>query len=378
MRARVVELDRPDLPLRVANDEQRATFDRGDVLFETMVREADGLGPLYVQPSCVACHANDARGPGLVARLAPVNGAASAASLLPLGDVERPYTVAGATLPLRAPETAAVRRSYRLPPAVFGRGYMEAVDDSEIEQLAQAARERPGPIRGRIHRVTFSAQANPGATTHDHQPGDPNLIGRFGLKARIASLDEFAADALQGDMGLTSPLRPDELPNPDGLVDDDKPGVDFDLDAVNALADYVRLLEIPERRVTSTEGEALFLRASCGVCHVPSLQTRSDYPIAGLAGIAAPVYTDFLLHEMGEALSDGVVEGDAKGSEWRTAPLIGLRFFSGYMHDGRAKTIEAAILAHGAPGSEAFEAVRHYQALNQQDKTELLRFVEAL
>src|SRR5690606_2737517 len=126
------------------------------------------------------------------------------------------------------------------------------VDDAEIERLAREAAARSGPIRGRIHRVSYQSEANPASVFHAHRPGTTNLIGRFGLKARIATLDEFTADALQGDMGLTNPLRPHELPNPDGLTDDQKPGVDLDLESVNFISDYVRLLEIPARRPPKT------------------------------------------------------------------------------------------------------------------------------
>src|SRR6185436_15157909 len=108
--------------------------------------------------------------------------------------------------------------------------------DSEIERVAREASERSGPIRGRIHRVRYDSEANPRSGFPSRSKGESNLIGRFGLKARIAGVDEFCADALQGDMGITSPLRPIEPTNPEGLVDDAKPGVDVGGDVVNLLA----------------------------------------------------------------------------------------------------------------------------------------------
>src|SRR5690606_33901635 len=122
--------------------------------------------------------------------------------------------------------------------------------------------------------------------------------GRFGHKARIATVDELTADAYQGDMGITSPMRPEEPPNPEGLVDDARSGLDIELDTVNVAADYVRLLAIPERRATTERGARLFAEARCAVCHVPSLRTRDDYPIPQIAGMDAPIYTDLLLHDM--------------------------------------------------------------------------------
>lgn len=364
---RVVRLDRSDQPLAGATASEEARFAEGDALFEAVFRAPDGLGPVYIRSSCEACHGGDGRGPGLVARMAvmapdgvtPVRDPAA----LPFGNTLRPYLAGGGRSPVMAPADAGrtVRVSYRLPPAVWGRGYLEAVSDAEIERLAAAASARPGTIRGRLHRVAGG-------------------IGRFGLKARLATLEEFAADALQSDMGLTSPLRPHELPNPDGLGDDARPGMDVTREMVEALGNYVRLVEIPRRPTdgSAARGRAAFVRAQCATCHVPELRTRADYPVAALAGIAAPVYTDLLLHDMGSALGDGVVEGDAGPREWRTAPLMGLRFMPAFLHDGRARTIEEAIAAHDGPGSEGSVSVATFRGLTPAEREELLQFVRSL
>jgi CxxC motif-containing protein (DUF1111 family) len=372
---RVVRIDRPDLPLVRATPEELARFQDGDALFDVTFREPDGLGPLYVRASCGACHAGDGRGPGVVQKMVAV-AEADAALALPHGNTERPYVAAGARTPLVAGNTTGVTR--RFPPAVFARGYLEAVADEEIERLGRAAAAKSGSIRGRIHRVRYESEPHPRAGFPARNRGDAGLIGRFGLKARIASLDEFSADALQGDMGVTSPLRPTEHPNPDGLTDDLKPGVDVTIETVNLLADYVRLLELPERRAHDARGADLFARTLCAECHVPSLKTRSDYPIRSLAGIDAPVYTDFLLHDMGTDLADGVPDGDAGPREWRTAPLVGLRFAPALLHDGRAETVEEAVRAHQSEGSEANPSIARFLALSELDRRELVAFVEAL
>ncbi len=223
--------------------------------------------------------------------------------------------------------------------------------------------------------MTFVSEANPDQPFHDFQKGQSNLIGRFGLKARQPSLDDFAADAFQGDMGLTSPMRPDELPNPDQLTDDAKPGIDLDLDTINRVADYMRLLAIPERQAADPRGRELFEQVQCSVCHVPSLRTRADYPIPALAGIDAPVYTDLLLHDMGPDLADGLDDQSATGSEWRTAPLIGVRLLRAYLHDGRAKTVEQAIEQHGG---QAAASVQAFQGLSDGDRASLIEFVNSL
>src|SRR6185503_11387239 len=107
--------------------------------------------------------------------------------------------------------------------------------DSEIQRVANEQAARSDAIKGRVNHVTYASEANTDKTYHSHVKGDA-VIGRFGLKARVATLDDFAADAFQGDMGITSPLRPNEFQNPDALTDDDKPGPDVDYASVNSRA----------------------------------------------------------------------------------------------------------------------------------------------
>jgi CxxC motif-containing protein (DUF1111 family) len=300
-------------------------------------------------------------------------------STLPFGHTVRPYFAGGATMGLEPPAgNANVKLSVRVGVAVFGRGYLEAVDDAEIERVEAEQAQRSDGISGRINRVVFASQPNTDQRYHHHTAGEAGLVGRFGLKARIATLDEFAADAAQGDMSITSPMRPSELANPDGKTDDHKPGIDIELDVINRLADYMRLLEIPRRAVPSVKGVDLFAVVQCSVCHVPSLRTRVDYPIAALAGIDAPIFTDLLLHDMGNELADGLTDGSASSGEWRTAPLIGLRHFRSFLHDGRAKTVEEAILLHDGTGSEAKVAVERYRALSTADRKVLIDYVSSL
>src|SRR6185369_5693873 len=360
-RARKVNVDRPGLPVSTLSSDELDRFQRGNALFEATIRDSDGLGPLYVRDACSACHAGDGRGPGLVTKVVPLDaGTTLSAALLPFGPTERPYTSAGAKIPLLAPRDASVRVVSRFPPAVFGRGYLEAIADAEIERLAELAERRQGSARGRLNRLK------------------DGRIGRFGIKARLATLREFAAEALNGDMGVTSPLRPEEPAGPEGLSDDDKPGIDFTLEQVELLGEYVRSLQIPERRANDAQGQALFESALCAQCHVPSFTTTADFPLKSLAGVKAEVYTDLLLHDMGPALADGVNEDGAGPREFRTAPLIGLRFLPRLLHDGRAKSVEAAILAHGEADSEARDSVASFRALAPAQRSALIEFVERL
>jgi len=385
----VIREDGLDLPLRAATAEERTTFFDGDGAFGTPFRSPDGLGPLYIRTNCESCHQEGVRGPGLVQKMAIVaaDGATPAAdqSALPYGHTVRPLMAADATTPLDPPASGwpagtELKVTIRMPASVLGRGYVEAVDGAEIERLEQEQQQRTDAIHGRINRVRYQSEANPDQSFHQYQPGQTNLIGRFGLKARIATLDEFTADAFQGDMGVTSPMRPTELPNPQGLTDDGKPGVDVDIDTVNLIARYMRFIEIPTRNPAAATAAArgAFDSAGCAVCHVPSLRTRADYPIAYLAGIDAPIYSDMLLHDMGPALADGLVDGDASSSEWKTAPLIGLRFQRNYMHDGRAHSVEEAIVLHGGEGSQGADAAARFAALSSADRAALIAFVESL
>lgn len=379
----VIAEDGTDLPLRDAPPELQGRFTEGDALFDITYREPDGLGPLYIRVACSSCHEGASRGPGAVQKISVVGAdgvtPAEDQSTLAYGHTVRPFKAAGASQAILAPENApSVKVSLRVGPAVFGRGYLEAIADEEIERMEAEQSTRSDGIHGRVNRVTYHSEANPEQPFHYYQPGQGNLIGRFGVKARIASLDEFTADALQGDMGLTSPMRPAELLNPDHLTDDGKPGVDVELARVNAVADYMRLLEIPRRVAPASAGPRLFAEVRCAVCHVPSLRTRSDYPLAPLAGRDAPVYSDLLLHDMGTALADGMVDESAGSRQWRTPPLIGLRFFKDYLHDGRAKTVREAVLLHQGPGSEANDSIARFEQLSAADQTALIDFVSSL
>lgn len=371
-----------DAPLRRADAVERARFAEGDRLFEVAFRPSDGLGPLYIRGSCASCHLGGTNGPGVVQKVAVVREDGSPSedpSRLPYGHTVRPYVTAGAKTPISAPAPAAdLRLSERVGPSILGRGYLEAIDEAEIERVAAAQAAAGGAVSGRVNYVAFASERNPEQPYHGYQKGQERLIGRFGLKSRIPSLDDFTADAFQGDMGITSPMRPTEPSNPDGLVDDSRPGLDVTLGTVNAVADYVRLVEIPDRPAPEAVGVALFAQVGCADCHVPSLRTRPDYPIAALAGIEAPVFSDLLLHDMGSALADGLVDGSAGPREWRTAPLIGLRFLRSYLHDGRARSVADAIELHDGDGSEAGESVRAFRGLGAVERQALLSYVESL
>jgi CxxC motif-containing protein (DUF1111 family) len=370
-----------DLPVAGLSEEDNATFIDGDALFDTPFRQADGLGPLYTHQACSGCHDGGVRGPGFVLKMVTVEAdgytpKADQQLTLPYGNTAHPLTT-GVSDPIVPPEgDPSIKVSRRMGPPVVGRGFLEAIRDDEIERVAAEQAASGGPVKGRINHVPYQSEPNPEVRFHRHKPGD-QLIGRFGLKARIATLDDFSADAAQGDMGLTSPLRPDEFLNPAG-AEDRKPGPDLTIGTINKMATYVRTLAIPGRGALDPKGPELFAGAGCATCHVPSLKTRADYPIAPLAGVDAQVYSDLLLHDMGPGLADGVAEFEAGPRDWRTTPLTGLRFNANFLHDGRAGTIEEAVEAHDSPGSEASESVARFRALSDAERKALVAFVGSL
>jgi CxxC motif-containing protein (DUF1111 family) len=375
--------DSSSLPLGGLNADWSSRFHRGDALFEQTFLESQGLGPVFIRPSCASCHAADGRGPGAVRKMVLLDEAGAPLtdqSGLAYGHTVRPQTLGASAQGIQVPDDAThLLVTVRMPPAVFGRGFIEAVADSEIQRVEAAQATRDDGIHGHINWVSYASDANPDTRFHAHTRGDV-LIGRFGLKARVATLDDFTADALQGDMGITSDLRPDELPNPIA-ADDELPGIDVPAESVNAIADYMRMLRIPARTLDvkqTSRGAALFAQTRCDVCHVPSLHTVADYPIAQLADVDAPIYSDLLLHDMGPTFADGLRDYGASSSQWRTAPLLGLRHLHSYLHDGRADTIEQAIEQHAAPGCEAEASARAFAALDATSQQALVKFVSAL
>jgi CxxC motif-containing protein (DUF1111 family) len=293
---------------------------------------------------------------------------------LAYGHTARPGMTAGATTPIAPPAAANLKLSVRVGPPVLGRGYVEAVDEAELVRLESAQATRSDGIHGKVGRAPFASVPNPDPRFGTFQQGEV-VVGRLGLKSRIATLDDFTADAFQGDMGLTTPMRPTELANPDGLLDDRRTGIDLDLGHVERIAFYLRRIAIPRRVGLTERGAALFEQTACAACHVPALRTRASYPIAQLAGIDAPIYSDLLLHDMGAALADGMTDGGASPLAWRTAPLIGLRFQSTYLHDGRAHSVAEAVLAHDG---ESRGSALAFEALPAADQRALIEFVEAL
>ncbi len=154
---------------------------------------------------------------------------------------------------------------------------------------------------------------------------------------------------------------------------------------MKSIVHYLDSLNIPARRIDDIqlikEGEKFFQRIGCSVCHVQRLTAGPDFSIEELRGMAFFPYTDLLLHDMGEALADNRSEGEASGSEWRTPPLWGLGLVKsisgdlGLMHDGRAGSVEEAILWHGGEAKRSRDA---FATLLKSEREALISFVKSL
>ena len=358
-----------DSPIDDLTPEQLEAFVRGDAEFGRAFAPATGLGPLFNDIACAACHSGDGRGlPGNILQRFGSAGDGRGGPQL------QTRAIPGA-IPERLPDGVAV--SLRLPPPVFGVGLIEAIPESAILANADPDDADRDGISGRPNLVmpaVYVPATEPGG-------GAGLRVGRFGRKAQVSSLLEQTVEAYHQDMGITSPFRPNE--NVDAAIDpvsaaaDVVPDPEIPASTVMAVVAYLRMLA-PPAYGADTGGRALFDQVGCAACHVPELRTGAS-TIAALTDRTVPLYSDLLLHDMGEELADGRPDGAADGREWRTTPLWGLRvardFLDGalfLMHDGRARTIEEAIELHAG---EATQARARFRALSPDDRALLLEFV---
>jgi len=264
--------------------------------------------------------------------------------------------------------------SLRIAQPLVGLGLLEAVPDEALLALAQ--KQASEGFHGRPNRVWDGL-------------GRRQALGRFGWKANQPSLKQQIAAAAIGDMGVTSDLYlAQNCPPVQRLCAEEMPGGDRELiDSDWAEIEFwLQGLAVPARRAVTdpafARGERLFVDAQCAVCHVPELQTAAKVPhLPQLANQTVRAYTDLLIHDMGEDLSDGRPDFEAGPRDWRTPPLWGIglsRAVNGgttLLHDGRARTVGEAILWHGG---EAAVARERFRRMPRADREALIRFVESI
>jgi CxxC motif-containing protein (DUF1111 family) len=362
-------------PLPGLTNAQRALFDDGRTDFEEIETVADGLGPVFNGRSCGECHGVPALG-GTSRRTVTRIGARNAngtfnpltnlgGSLLQDQGIEQrdgsTHRFRGERVPAEA-TIVARRRSVPL----FGLGLVDATPDSTFIALAAQQAARGDGVAGRVALV-------------DNPAAGLRTVGKFGWKAQVATILMFSADAYRNELGITNPDFPDEA-CPQGncaeLSFNPLPGLNDGGEGVQALADFMTFLAAPPRgQITNEvrEGEQLFARIGCDVCHTPSLRTGQSR-IAALDRKTYSPYSDFLLHDMG-ALGDGVEQGAGTGREFRTPPLWGLRTAPSLLHDGRTTSIEEAVLAHDGQGRAARD---RFAALDGTARARLMAFLRSL
>ena len=365
-----------DGPVEGLTNEQNALFLRGDIAFNDEVFSSQtGLGPLFVATSCGSCHAGDGKGhPFTTLTRFGQSDTTNGNKFLHMGGPQLQSRAIPGFIPEQIPAGATFSKF--TPPANTGLGFFEAVSDATILALADPNDANRDGISGRPNWINIPQYCGV-------RPGTIEIngkyIGRFGKKAAVYDLLQQTVNAYNQDMGVNSTYE--HYSTYTGLDADPEITNQTALDVVF----YLQTLKAPVQRNQNDAdviaGRQVFLDISCGKCHVPQLHTGFS-PIAPLSNKTFFPYTDLLLHDMGSGLNDGYTEGTALPAEWRTPALWGLGLSKNsqggnyfLMHDGRATSIEQAILMHGG---EAEQSKNSFQQLTATDKAKLIKFLESL
>ncbi|REL32196.1 di-heme oxidoreductase family protein [Thalassotalea euphylliae] len=401
------------------------------VIAPSSTKDRDGLGPLFNARSCVACHQGGSRGKmsqhgehlptSLLIRLGPIadryatekytdghnyGGQIQPRAIKfnhgrleksPVGEawlnlsyktIDGEYAD-GTPYQLQKPSYQLTRLAYgeisegiapspRFSPNVFGAGLLDAISEQDLLAQEDADDTNGDGISPRYNRVA------------DHVNGSKG-VGRFGLKAKHPSLKQQVVAAFRDDIGITNNVFPQESCEPAQLecFAASKLGghtsVEIPDKLVNLVMAFSQHLGVPPTRnpqsLRALKGRQLFNQLGCASCHTPSYTTASNYPDNNLANQTIWPYTNLALHDMGEGLADGAMEGQATGREWRTPPLWGIGLQQAvlgearYLHDGRARSIEEAVLWHGG---EARPAQQKFKQLSAQERNALLTFLHSI
>ena len=361
-------------PLAGLTPAQQSAFSSGRTEFNSAEEVDEGLGPVFNGRSCAECHNVPAAGGGS-ALVETRFGRTTNGQFDPMaefgGSLIQTFAVGpadGSThqyLAETVPAAATIRAGRRTTP-LFGLGLVDAVPDIEFIVLAQLETLAHDGTAGRVHYVTNLST-------------NTQAVGKFGWKDQVPTLFQFSGDAYLNEMGITNPQFPDEnCPNGDcsELAYNPMPGINDTGSGVQAFADFMTMLAPPPRGPITGDaiaGEFLFAAIGCGSCHTSTLITGAN-PTAALDRKVIHPYSDFLLHDMGP-LGDGIVQGHAGGHDMRTAPLWGLRMVTRYLHDGRATTLEQAVIAHDGQARAARE---RFKRLEPADRARVIAFLKSL
>jgi CxxC motif-containing protein (DUF1111 family) len=324
----------------------------------------------------------------------------------PNGGVEDLFTVSGrsdaGSCSLQQPSFAVAQQEndviFRIPTPTFGAGLIENLDDSTLLAIQAANANNGLGISG-----TFNHNGNDGT------------ISRFGWKAQNKSLEIFAGEAYNVEMGISNELFPQDRPLPGEDMTTGLPssclnlsGTGYPEDTTNfaptvtssdqfavnasipsdvvAFAMFMRLLAPPAPSTTSPGGASsianggrLFNAIGCANCHTPAINsTQNSNVTSSLANQPVNPFSDIEIHHMGTGLADNVSQGGAGGDQFRSAPLWGLGQRIFFLHDGRTTDLLQVIQAHEGNGSEATQVEENFDALSPTQKQNLLNFLRSL
>ena len=359
-------------PLPGLTAQQLLDFKAGLEEFESVDTPESGLGPIFNNVSCVACHSVPAPG-GSSAITATRFGRMTNGVFDPLaslgGSLLQQFAIDPACQEVIPPQANVTAKRQTTP--LFGFGLIEAIPDAEI--LRNANVPKPDGVKGKASVVQDIASGE-------------TRTGRFGWKAQQATLLSFSGDAYVNEMGITSRLFPTEnAPNGNthllaqfdviGDPEDETDPVTGKSD-IDRFTDFMRYLAPPQPLALTPNGrmgQPLFAQVGCAVCHTPTMQTGPN-AVRALDRKPVPLYSDLLLHDMG-SLGDGIAQGTAGIHDMKTPPLWGLHASAPYLHDGRATNVDLAIRAHDG---EATQARARYLKLAPVQQKQLLEFLNSL
>src|SRR5207249_6280423 len=351
-------------------------FDTDRGIFEERETIDDGLGPVYNAQSCAECHQN------------PVTGAISQVTELRAGHFDGTNFVdhpGGSLINDRAVDASITERvfggnevrTFRSSLNTLGDGFVEAIDSNTLVAISNG---QPSGMRGQFIQVPVL------------EAGGQLRGGRFGWKNQHASLVSFSADAYLNEMGISTPLQPNENTSNGNSVAafDPVPDPDDDNTDVETLARFMRATKAPPRDTAlaatpdAQAGSKLFDQVGCNICHVRNITTSPPGTVINRGAFTVPdalgnklihPFGDFLLHNVGTG--DGIVQngGQSTRNKVRTAPLWGMRSRDRLMHDGESLTRNEAILRHAG---EATPVINSYQALSNTQQNQLITFLNSL
>lgn len=364
-----------DGPVEGLSNQQSIRFLSGDFAFNDEIFTSEtGLGPIFVTNSCGSCHAGDGKGHpfSTLTRFGQTDETGN--KFLHLGGPQLQNRALPGFTPEQIPEGATFSKF--TPPAVTGLGYLSLVSDADIMAMSDPEDNDGDGISGVPNWIDLPAYITPNASAVSQ---NGKYIGRFGKKAAAFNLLHQTVNAYNEDMGITSIFKPHDVFSGQEI------DPEVSAQTLHDVEFYLQTLKAPIQRNQNEaqviRGYQIFNQINCASCHKPTLKTGFS-PIASLSEKEFHPFTDLLLHDMGTELDDGYTEGNAKTYEWRTPPLWGLGLSPNsqggsyfLMHDGRAGSIEEAILMHGG---EATGSKTQYQNLSQGDKDNLIKFLKSL